>query len=301
MSNDGTSLEKLVSEIERKLLPEGYGVEVRKKIYNADGVQIAEFDIEIKGKVGSSELHWLIECRDRPSDGPAPVCWIEQLYGRRHRFKIDRVFAVSTTGFSPGAVEFAEQEHIFLRNVEDITNVADDFVVKELHWTDDDIKISQDIQIRRPDRRVLEQVDLDHIRIRPPGETTFWDTGDFIMAELESVNTFADGSGAIALVEQRVYRNTTGLEAMVGDVLTPITELAAPIEIIKHTFVGKLLLARSYSEGTRVIGQEGECEFQSRDGLHRCRVQVVNDQENGQMIFAVLPDGSPLSGTFEIR
>jgi len=125
--NDGTSLEQLVALIEGQLSPAGFKVEVRKPVFDDQGVQVAEFDIAISGSVGTSELSWLIECRDRPSDGAAPGEWIEQLVGRRSRFRFDKVMAVSSTGFSPGAVDAAKSFGIDLRHMQSLTDeeVAD--------------------------------------------------------------------------------------------------------------------------------------------------------------------------------
>jgi len=119
--NDGKHLEALVAFVEEKLLPEGYEVKTNKRIYNDDGIQIAEFDVEIRGKLGTTEIAWLIECRDRPGSGAAPSSWIEQLVGRRTRFRFNKVTAVSTTGFAEGAQEFARREGIELRVVEALT------------------------------------------------------------------------------------------------------------------------------------------------------------------------------------
>jgi len=46
--NDGKSLELLTKLIESLLLPKGFEVETRKRIFNDLGIQIAEFDIVIK-------------------------------------------------------------------------------------------------------------------------------------------------------------------------------------------------------------------------------------------------------------
>ena len=83
MASDGKQLEQLVAFVEQILLPPNFAVTTNRHVYNEDGVQIAEFDIEIRGKIGSTEFAWLIECRDRPSGGAAPTSWIEQLVGRR--------------------------------------------------------------------------------------------------------------------------------------------------------------------------------------------------------------------------
>jgi len=117
MKSDGKQLEGLVSFVEKTLLPQGFDVKTNERVYNDEGVQIAEFDIEIHGKIGSTTIAWLIECRDRPGQGPAPGSWIEQLVGRRIRFGFNKVTAVSTTGFAVGAVKFAQEQGIELREV----------------------------------------------------------------------------------------------------------------------------------------------------------------------------------------
>lgn len=125
MPKDGKQLEALVAFVERTLLPLGYEVKTNERVYNDDGVQMAKLDVEVRGKVGSTGIAWLIECRDRPGDGAAPGSWIEQLVGRRTRFGFNKVTAVSTTGFAAGAIEFAREQGIELREVRTLT--ADEF------------------------------------------------------------------------------------------------------------------------------------------------------------------------------
>ena len=118
---DGKELEKFVARLEQALLPAGFSVSLRDRRFNAAGVQIAEFDIVATGFLGSSKVTCLIECRDRPSEGAAPASWIEQLVGRRERFGFDKVLAVSTTGFAPGAIDYAANSRIDLRIVNSLT------------------------------------------------------------------------------------------------------------------------------------------------------------------------------------
>jgi hypothetical protein len=101
-------------------LPKGFEVKTNALVLNDEGVSIAEFDIEISGKIGTGDIRWLIECRDRPAQGPAPGSWIEQLVGRRTRFGFNKITAVSTSGFSAGAREFAQQSGIDIREVESL-------------------------------------------------------------------------------------------------------------------------------------------------------------------------------------
>jgi hypothetical protein len=99
----GKEIEELVATIEALPLPRGFTVTKNTRVYNDHGVQAAELDVEIRGKLGSADIAWLMECRNRPREGPAPGAWIEQLMGRRDRFNFNKVTAVSTTGFTEGA------------------------------------------------------------------------------------------------------------------------------------------------------------------------------------------------------
>lgn len=121
MTSDGKSLEALVAFVEQTLLPSGFDIKTNKLVRDGDGNLIAEFDVQIRGKVGSTEIAWLIECRDRPSDGPQPGAWIEQLVGRRDRFLFNKVTAVSTTGFAVGARNYAKEAGIELREVKSLS------------------------------------------------------------------------------------------------------------------------------------------------------------------------------------
>ena len=296
MTNDGTQLENLVADVERRLMP-GFDVELHRKFYNDDGVQIAEFDIVITGDLGSSKIHWLIECRDR--EDAAPVSWIEQLVGRRQRFGIDRVFAVSTSGFSPGAIEFAAREHIILRTVDDITLIPDAFVVRDItDLTDDDIAVGLSVSFINIADDERYSVPLDDLKIFHHGVPT--DAGDFFMGDLEKTEIFLERSPTIATVELPTYVHTAVLDATYNGLSLKLRSLTAPLHVTKQSFPGKLLLAQQYSEDSRIIGQVGEYEFETRDGRQLATIQVTFDSDGKQHVAAILPDGSPLSRSFTI-
>ena len=138
MENDGKQLERLVAFVEQTLLPQGFDVKANTRMYNNAGAQIAEFDVEIRGRLGSTDIAWLIECGDRPTQGPSPGGWIEQLVGRRARFGFNKVTAVSTTGFAEGAVDSARQVGIELRAVRALTpeHFAGWLLMRRLHLTE---------------------------------------------------------------------------------------------------------------------------------------------------------------------
>lgn len=117
MRNDGRALEELVEYVEKTLSTEGFQVSVNRKLHNDDGVQIAEFDVIVEGRFGSTDISWLVECRDRPSSGKAPGEWIYALASKRDVHGFNKVTAVSTMGFSPGAILAAEKLNVELREV----------------------------------------------------------------------------------------------------------------------------------------------------------------------------------------
>lgn len=132
--NTGKILEAFIGQVEQILLPHDITISANEKVFNDEGIQIAEFDIEIEGKVGSTHLKWLIECRDRPAQGSAPGSWIEQLVGRRDRFNFNKVIAVSTTGFASGAITYAKEAGIEIRTVTEsnLDQIKDWFLIETM-------------------------------------------------------------------------------------------------------------------------------------------------------------------------
>lgn len=118
---DGKQLENVVTYIESLRLPPDWTITPRLLSRTDKGKPGAELDIMLEGKVGTIDFKWLIECRDRPSAGPAPAAWIEQLIGRRQRFNLSRVTAVSTTGFSVSALEEAKRFGIDTREFKELS------------------------------------------------------------------------------------------------------------------------------------------------------------------------------------
>lgn len=124
--NDGRWLETLVEMAERHAESVGAKIERNKKIFDEDGDNIAELDIVVTRQEGDREFKWLIECRDRRSNGKEGVSWIEQLSTRKRRLNLDKVSAVSSSGFSRTAKKLAKAEAIEVREVHSLTSDAFD-------------------------------------------------------------------------------------------------------------------------------------------------------------------------------
>ena len=116
--SQGEELEKLVAEFEEVFA--GTNVEVRRRDYirGKSSGSPREVDVTLRGKLGSSDMLVMIECRDRKD--VADVRWLEQLKSKRDGVNADKVVAVSSAGFSKGAKNFAEDYNIELRVMEDL-------------------------------------------------------------------------------------------------------------------------------------------------------------------------------------
>jgi hypothetical protein len=190
----GRSLEELVATIEGLLLGEGFEVNTRVVERDDDGTPIAELDVEARGQLGSSSIRWVFECRDRPSEGPAGVHWIEQLIARRDRLRLDKMFAVSTTGFSEPARRLADDRGITLRTVSDLSDLSNDFKVQivTLHWAEITSINAIDIRTDPPTERGV--VNAAGARVRLFGEPDFRTFADFLDTHLSGVPPATEGS-----------------------------------------------------------------------------------------------------------
>jgi hypothetical protein len=292
MDRSGKQLENLVQEIERLLLPEGFNVDLNQRIFNDDGVQIAEFDIVITGRLGSTSINWLIECRDRPSDGPAPASWIEQLVGRRGRFKFDKVIAVSTTGFVKGAQEFAAQEGIILRTVRRITDLGSDFKVQGItHYAYD---------INRVGRMTVTPANSDYlvaarqppsaiVRFKTTTEDTYQNLDEFIMKQIYPNPLCAPGNETFRFD----FRFKGTLDMMVGEECLQISELIVPVELSTFEYPGKVLAVNLYAQSDEVIGQEANFYFDLPTGISVFRILLLNRPDGKQTYRFTAPENLP--------
>ncbi len=117
----GRHLEELVRSIEQAALPDDAQVHINKRYFDDNGIQLSEFDVLVEAKLGTGKISWLLECRDRPSQGSAPASWIQELAGRKTAFGLHKITAVSTTGFSDAATVLAKKLDVEVRTLDSIT------------------------------------------------------------------------------------------------------------------------------------------------------------------------------------
>jgi Restriction endonuclease len=275
--NTGKDLEELVARLERLLCPDGFEVVVNRRILDDDGVQLAEFDVEIKSVAGRRSVNWLIECRDRPSAGPAPSAWIEQLVGRRELHQLDQVIAVSTTGFSIPATKLAESAGIVLRRVTSVIDLASDFkvaafrlVISLCHAAT--FQINADGQCNG-DLRNLFLRRLDHTE--PQRFVDFvYDAVHWAPEESERE------TGLVYIIQNEPMEFRIGEQSML------VRSFHAQVVMTRLVLAGTALAAKLYSQDDQVIGQEGLFTWTMPEGPFRARVQVVS-LDNGKEACSV--------------
>ncbi len=292
MKNPGKQLEQLIKEIEQHLLPEGFNVDLNERVFNEDGIQIAEFDIVITGRLGSSSIRWLIECRDRPSDGPAPGAWIEQLVGRKARFNFQQVIAVSTTGFAEGAKDFAERAGIILRTVKKITDIGSDFRVQGFNYIAQQIKVVGRIEIKPADPNDSHgnvQILLPNIWFKLAIEDDYQSIQDFVIKQVSPYPCNLSDN----LKTRFDFRYDGLLDMMINGEQVQITGLIVPVEFSTLLYTSKALALNVYSENDRVIGKEANFNFDLPTGSFAFRVLVLSKPDGMEEIRFLVPENIP--------
>ena len=283
--NTGKDLESLVRRLEELLIPDGFDIGVNRRVLDDDGVQLAEFDIEIRSVAGLRSVSWLIECRDRPSQGAAPSSWIEQLVGRRELHHLDQVIAVSTTGFSEPAIRLARQANIVLRRVENVADLASDFRVVGFHLVTC-LGGGGTIQVDAEGHEDFE-FNLRNLFVRPMNRADPLRFADFVCEQLGPSN------GVDETRQVRIVHNEA-IELRIGERTITARGLHADVEVTRQVLEGTALAAKQYSQEGLVIGQEGMFAWQLQNGLFRARIQVVklgNGTESCRVeLLDALPD-----------
>lgn len=288
MNKTGKELEELIAAIEERLLPQGFKVEPRQKVFNDSGEQIAELDILITGPLGSSTVSWLIECRDRPSKGPAPACWIEQLVGRRERFLLDKVFAVSTTGFSKAAQDFAQSKNIVLRTVTGIADIKSDFKIQGVLYFFELMEFAGPVDLDTADPADKRTRDIRNPMLKRPEELEFQHFPVFVFRNPQHLHSIDESAGLV------LFKYDEWLDLLAGDEQFRAHNLRAPLRIQRFERTSKALLATVYAEDERVICLEGQFEADSPKGKVKSRVRVFEKPDGTQSVqffYDELPDG----------
>jgi Restriction endonuclease len=283
--NSGKELEQLVRDIERSLLPSGFEVSLNKSEFNTEGNQLAEFDIVISGRLGSSPVKWLIECRDRPSQGPAPGSWVEQLVARKARFNFDKVIAVSTTGFAAGISDYAESHGISLRTVQKMADIVTDFNIQEIKYYAHQVTIGPtDMQITSPD---LADVDiLGNAQFKLIEEIEYVKFPDFVVRHLDGLDLSSISGDACFRFE---FECKDGVDVVADHRRLRIHGFVLPLQLDVYVHDGRMLCTNLYSESNEMIGRDVTYIFQLPTGSFIQRVLFLNNFDGLTQSLRIFP------------
>ncbi|MGA2160973.1 MAG: restriction endonuclease [Methanoregula sp.] len=118
MTGKGRYLEKFVELLE-KFDVEGATITSPDHIIDKVTNVPREVDISVKFQKGSHNFLIVLECRDRKTKGG--VEWIEQITQKTRDIGANKVIAVSTSGFTKGAIEKAKFKNIECRTLKEVT------------------------------------------------------------------------------------------------------------------------------------------------------------------------------------
>lgn len=287
VSSGGKVLERIVTSIEKLLLGTGFIVTPNDKVFDDEGNQIAEFDIRIEGKVGSTSFKWLIECRDRPSKGPAPGSWIEQLSGRKRRFGFDKVIAVSTTGFSPAAKMAAKDLNIALREVISVQEISSQFGTLRFRLSSVNLSFRGyadfdfPVETAKEAEAMLKEVNglLKDPKIRLVGESDFLTLRQFILRDhFQNKNT---QKSEVNDTHEVTFEQHAKMELLIGKRILKIEGVSVPITLGYSFHPSNILTVKSYGEDGTVIGEEVALSTETPDVIVRSVVLVT--RKNGDV------------------
>lgn len=287
-TNDGKALEELVKKFEEHLSPAGWTVSLRPKPRDEYGKQLAEFDITVKGPIGSSSVKWLIECRGRKR--PVSSSWIEQLYGRKARFGFNRVFAVSTSGFSPSAIDASRTLDITRREIHHISEIANDYQVKDVTCVLTDIREPDIVYYRDPQTNEMASANTEDMQLKKPGDSAFRPLSNHLFESIQNISHPKQ--------EHPVWKVGWDFEGPVQFLLGDGTVVEA--ESPHATFIATIsvnslqaVTSRVYEEEGRVIGAEAIIEIDSEGFKAVVLCSLSYDQTNDTWLVTSLQTEGP--------
>ena len=267
MVQQGHFLEIMMANLQSYLGPEGIDVKLREKFYNPEsGRLIGEIDITVRGEFGTSKFFFGIECRDRPANGTQGLPWIREIVGKKRQLKPDKMIAVSSTGFTADAQQFADEESIDLITIADPTDgvLKEWFKILDVSYTDWRIAVTRPLTLNLVDRtregpaaEMLNNVrGGDPVFIMPPFDMRPRSFESLVCTMVQSQLPQFNGP-----VQGMYIEISSPLSIILGGQVYPLRNAVTEIDIVPHTDVVRALLNVCHRLGdNRVIAMTGRAE-----------------------------------------
>lgn len=291
MSRRGRFLEILVRQLQSFLGPQGLEIKSPELFYQ-NGNLIAEIDVTIRGKFGSSTIFVGIECRDRPEDGPQGIPWLTQINGKQRLVKADKMIAVSTTGFTPEATTIAQEFGIDLLtlegNTEEITLAGwfytINFQVNEETW-DISGRMKMSTEPKTAPYSVLVEHDTPFLRADAAKGLISLD--EFLKPALDVLFESLPYVNSRVIKKEATIRWTGQIDAELQGVPIKITRLVIPLRLSRERRSGRLLLNKCISpDKNELVALTGSGTFQT--GTNKLKVlAIAKKSPSGPQIAAI--------------
>ncbi len=120
MPKRSNEFQSLIALIEETIAPEGVAVTESKEVISTEGTS-REVDVAIEGTVAGHDILIGVECRDHRRK--ADITWIDQLVGKYQGLPVNKIIAVSKSGFSKNAAEAAKRNNIDTLDISEARNL----------------------------------------------------------------------------------------------------------------------------------------------------------------------------------
>jgi len=218
------------------------------------------------------------------------VPWIEQLIGRQSVHRFDKVFAVSTTGFTAPARDLAGRYGIVLRTITAVEDLAGDFSVASYTMHLCQVRPSGPFDVKTADRipRMLD-TPLDDIGFRRHGEGSFRDLHTFALEQLGlPLPDYHEGENT-----EELRFSIDNVDMRVGGDVFAVGHLDVPLVITTRVLPARVLTANIYAESGRQIGTEGEFEWDIGGQIAKAWVVTSPQADGTNKMRVALPSGLP--------
>jgi len=286
MPRKGRFLEILVKHLEQFLAPEGFTIRSPEEFYR-DGIKIGEIDVTVRGDFGLSRVFVGLECRDRPSDGPQGRDWIREVMGKKEDLQVDKLVAVSSTGFTPPAEDLAERFGIDLITVENVNEFNPSGWFETITFSSTNALVTIDGKPRLatapPIPRPLQIT--PHTRfLRIPDSAELISLQEFLEPEVSGLSSvFARDKDAVEIKD--TIRTDRPVYAVVDGKEFEVTELAIPVKLRRKVINAKALLnvfRRSCDDD--IVALSGVCEFETNKRRVKALIYAKKNMQDSVLI-----------------
>jgi len=126
MPREGRFVEVITALLQDFFGPEDISI-ISPKEYYENGKKIGEIDVLMAARIGTTTVVTGIECRDRAGSGPQGADWIREISGKKDQFHLNKMIAISTSGFTEPAISTAKKFGIDLLSLDS----AEEYFVDE--------------------------------------------------------------------------------------------------------------------------------------------------------------------------